>query len=146
MSAIFVPSPGRMVAIRSNHPRGLIFDVGNVQNIGIVTRLSIDQSVAAQFQPSLNKTIYATPFGDNIGTLTLNCILNTACDAEQDQAGNFIDNYQATRFSPDNAQQADLIVGGKAFTGYAVGFQLDASSDNGHTIQGVLRFVAWMAL
>jgi hypothetical protein len=135
-----------MVAIRSDHPRGLIFNVGDVQNIGVVTRLSVDQSVAAQFQPSLNKTIYATPFGDNIGTLTINCILNTPCDETQNQAGKFIENYQKTRFSPDNAQQADLIVGDKAFTGYAVGFTLDASSDNGHTIQGVLKFVAWMTL
>jgi hypothetical protein len=135
-----------LIAIRSAHPRGFIFNVGPIQTTGIVTRLSVEQSVAAQFQPSLNKVIYATPFGDNVGTLTVEVVLNTECGSSQDSASQFLSHYASTRFSPDNTERADLIIGQKAFTGYAVAFNLTASSDTGNTVQGVLKFVAWMTL
>lgn len=147
MSSIFVPVPGRLVAIKSDHPRGLIFDLGSVQATGVVTSLSVDGSVAAQFQPSLNRTVYLTPFGDNIGSMDVNMVLNSSCtDSEGDTPSKFLDNYEQSRLSPSNPQPANLIIGRKAFTGYAIGFKLSGSSDNGHIIQGQLRFAAWMSL
>ncbi len=147
MSAIFVPVPGRLLAIRSDHPRGLIFNLGSIQTTGIVTSLSVDGSVAAQFQPSLNRTVYLTPFGDNVGSLDINMILNSSCtDTAGDTPSLFLDSYEQSRLSPSNPTPANLIIGRKAFTGYAIAFKLTASSENGHIIQGQLKFAAWMSL
>ncbi len=134
MSAIFVSAPGRLLAIKSDTPKGLILDVGSVQRTGIVTGLSVDQSVSAQFQPSLDRTVYITGFGDNIGTMTINLILNNPCDESTDNTSAFFDNYLKNRLSPDNVVPADLIIGSKAFAGYAIGFGWRGDSNNGHQI------------
>lgn len=144
MSQLFLAVPGRLVAIRSDHPRGLIFDVGPIQQTGIVTGLSIAQEVAAQFQPSLDRVIYAMPFGDAVGTLTVNMLLNSPCNGSEDNTSDFLAQYETSRFSPDNSTPVDLVVGASAYTGFMVGFQLMADSNQGHTVQATARFVAWM--
>ncbi len=146
MSAIFVPAPGRLLAIRSEHPRALIFDVGEVQQSGLVTGLEIDQSVSAQFQPSLDRVVYTTPFGDNIGGMTINMILNNECDDSDDNTSRFISYYEKARLSPDNAVPVDMIIGSKAFAGYAIGFRITGDSSQGHMMMAQLKFAAWLAL
>ncbi len=124
-----------------------MFNLGSVQQTGIVTSLSIDGSVAAQFQPSLNGAVYVTPFGDNIGSMDVNMILNSSCeDSDGDTPSKFLDNYAQNRLNPSNPTPANLVIGRKAFTGYAIGFRLLANSENGHIIQGQLKFAAWMSL
>jgi len=71
MSSIFISAPGRLTAIKSTNPRGLIFDIGLVKGAGIVTDLQTSQQVAAQFQQSLDRAVYVVPFGDAIGSAVI---------------------------------------------------------------------------
>jgi hypothetical protein len=146
MSDVFVQAPGTLVAFKSDSPQSLIFDLGAIQATGVVMNLTIDGSVAAQFQPSLDGTVYMTPFGDNVGNLTVSLLLNSRCHSGTDSASDFLDVYQSIRLSPDNPVPSNLIIGRKSFTGYATGFTLSASSESGQMVHGQLKFAAWMSL
>jgi hypothetical protein len=151
MSDIFASTaPGTLVAIEANNPQGVIFDFGPVQTTGVVIGFNASGSVAAQFQPSLNGSVYVTPFGDNVGKMSIDLLLNSACSGSSDTLGpdnvsGFLQVYQNTRLSPDNPIPSTLIIGQQSFTGYAIGFQLTGSSDNGNMLRGQLEFVAWMS-
>jgi hypothetical protein len=149
MSDIFVTAPGTMVAIPTNQPQGIIFDFGPVQTTGVVVSFVADGSVAAQFQPSLDGAVYVMPFGDNIGNMVIDVLLNSQCtsggSAPQDNVSNFLTVYQEQRLSQTNTDPIVLIIGQKAFVGFATGFTLTGSSENGNMIRGQLKFVSWMS-
>ena len=147
MSDIFNATPGTLVAIPTDQPQGIIFDFGPVQATGVVIGFALDGSVAAQFQPSLDGAVYITPFGDNVGNLVVDVLLNSQCTADgsvsQDTVSNFLNVYQTQRLSPTNPTPSVLIIGQKAFVGFAIAFTLNGSSENGSMIRGQLKFVAW---
>lgn len=139
-----------MVAIQANNPQGIIFDFGPVQTTGVVISFSADGSIAAQFQPSLDGSVYITPFGDNIGHMTVDVLLNAQCGATSnglgaDNVSKFLQVYEDTRLSPSNPVASSIVIGQQSFTGYAIGFKLNGSSENGSMLRGQLEFIAWMS-
>jgi hypothetical protein len=144
MSNIFISAPGRLTALKSNNPRGLIFSIGLTKGAGIVTDLQTQQQVAAQFQQSLDRAIYVVPFGDAIGSLQATLLLNNDCNGT-DTAGEFIKQYAGNRLSPSTTAPSRLIIGSTPFIGFTTGFTLQASASNGHNVIGTLSFAAWLA-
>lgn len=144
MSSIFISAPGRLTAIKSSNPRGLLFNIGLERGMGIVTDLATTQQVAAQFQQSLDRAVYVVPFGDAIGTIRATLLLNNNCSGD-DTAGSFIKHYAGNRLSPSTVQPGKLIIGSTPFIGFATGFSLTASVSGGHNVIGTLDFAAWLA-
>jgi hypothetical protein len=151
MSVIFDGTPGRLVAIKSHNPQAmaLSIDLNGAQLHGVVTKLEVDQSVAAQFQASLDRAIYVVPFGDNIGTMLVSMILNSSCgdsggDSERG-TDQLIQYYAEKRLSPTNPLPGQLTIGKKTFLGYVTGFKLSAASESGYLFAGTLQFAAWLA-
>lgn len=146
-SVIFDSHPGRLVAVPSNGPRAMRMRLGNFEGTGVVTGLNVEQGVAAQFQPSLDGAVYVTPFGDKMGTMQVSLLLNEMALCGSGAARGFdafMAAYSRNRLSPSNAAPLELIVGASMFIGFAVGFQINGASDNGHVIRGTLQFAAWL--
>jgi hypothetical protein len=148
MADIFVAVPGRaVIAARNQGPKGLLFSLPSQDTLsGIVTRLSLSQQVAAQIQPSLNKTFYITSFGDQPGALEIGVLLNTSCDSGTNLVDQFISYYRDQRLTPDTASPSSMAIGSSTFLGYVTGFSVDGQSSSGHVINGTIRYVVWMAL
>lgn len=151
MAVIFDGIPGRLVVVAATNPKAisLYLDIGGAQANGVMTRLDVDQSVAYQAQPSLDRAVYVIPFGDNVGQMQIGLILNSSCGEDAGSADRgvdqFISYYEEKRLSPTNPVPGQLTVGKKTFLGYAVGFKLALASESGYLAQGTLQFISWLA-
>lgn len=151
MSDIFVTVPGRMVAIQSSSAQGILFQLAGFEATGVLIGLDTDGSVAAQFQPSLNQSVYITPFGDNVGTVSADLLLNDTCSSSGSSGpgsgqalSSFLSLYSDSRLSPTNPYPVQLFVGRSVFTGFAIKFQTHATSSEGTVIRGTITFAAWL--
>jgi hypothetical protein len=145
-----------MIAIRTGSvaPIGVTFDGQPLQNMGLCTRLSVHQSVIAQFQNTFDSYIYITPFGDKPGEIAFTFIVNRECDGAQDVL-NAIDFYIRRRLLPTHlsvqnntlvwAQTAPIIVavGSLTMRGFVTGLDIDGTTENTVIIQATLRMTGW---
>ncbi len=145
MSAVFISRPGQMVAMPSDNPRGFTFDLGFTTDTGVVVSLNSRQGVASQFQPSLDRVVYAVPFGDTMGQIQARLLVNPRCEGQQGGIDAIQLYYQNNRFMPNNSQPKSLVIGRTAYKGFILDFTLDASSEQGHIAYGTLSFATWQA-
>lgn len=150
---------GRMIAIRTGSvaPISVTFDGQPLQNMGLCTRLAVNQSVIAQFQNTFDSFIYITPFGDKPGDIAMTFIVNRACDSAQETL-NAIDFYVRRRLLPthlvalgNNTAQWEqstpiiIAVGSLTLRGFVVGLDIEGTTENTAIIQATLRMTGWPA-
>jgi hypothetical protein len=109
---------------------------------GVVTDLKVDQSVAAQFQSSLDRAIYVVPFGDNMGNMEVSMLLNRGCD-NRERLDEFFRYYSDKRLGPKTLDPVTVTIGAQAFRAYLVGMSVSVSA-NDFIYRGTATFAAWI--
>jgi hypothetical protein len=146
--------PGAVVGLVTENPRPFLVLLaadaggGNPAFEGITTAANVEQSVAAQYQTSLDRTVYVTPFGDAPGTLSANFILNDTCDSNQagEQFDAFCRAYQNTKLSPDSATQGPLlfVLGRTAYVGFIAAYRVGITAESAQRlIQATIQAIVW---
>lgn len=114
-----------------------------LQQIGVVTKVQVSQEIAAQFQNTLNDSIFITPFGDKPGQINLTFVANRKCNGTA-QTTDVIQHYLDRRLQPGaNLLPALVVIGSGTFRSYLVGMQLAADASGVQLVQGTLVFRGW---
>lgn len=155
MTAIFTSVPGRVVlAVDSNEAQSFTLSVDNeasgdsFENSGFTTSFKLSQKVSAQFQVSLDRSLFAIPFGDDIGMMTVGLVHGLFCDGEggsteTDTAQAIQDWYRRNKFQASRLDPIRLTVGESGYKGYVMAMDLSAEASQGSMVRSQLQLVAW---
>lgn len=156
-TAIFSSMPGRIVAINTDteaqtftlNVSGEDTTSGTFANSGFVTSVSVQDNVETQFQVTLDRALFAIPFGDAVGKMSLGLVHGKVCDVKGDttdtvkaiQAWYNANKFQAKRLNP-----LTIAVGSNVYGGYLLGMTLEAQAHEGTAVRSQLQLVAWGTL
>lgn len=124
---------------------------GDIMIPGISTGVRIAQRVAAQFQVTLDESLFVVPFGDEAGQMTLTLVHGMECDKNSSGGTtSVIDGVQKAmawyakyKFQRKNMQPITVNLGASVFKGYAIGFSIDAQAAEGGMVRSQLDLIAW---
>lgn len=157
MSAIFQTVPGRaVVAIETDDVQSFMIEVrdedaggdqAGFSNTGLTTRVEVQQQVSAQFQVSLDRAVFAVPFGDAIGQMTVGLVHGLLCDTGTgqtvDTGERILDWYRRNKFQRGRLQPLTIAIGTSIYSGYILGLSLSAESSEGSMIRSTIQLAAW---
>lgn len=143
---------GRVVAISTPTaaPMSITFDGKPLQNMGLCTRLTVNQRVIAQFQNTFDDFIYITPFGDSAGDLQFDFIVNKSCDTTKVSL-DAIDYYIKNRLRPtlltstgiQRSLPVLISVGNLTMRGFIVGLDINGTTSEGAIVRATLLMKGW---
>lgn len=143
-----------VVSVANAAPMSVTFDGIALQNMGVCTRMVVNQSVIAQFQNTFDSFIYITPFGDKPGTIALSFIVNQKCDETQSTL-NAIDFYVQRRLRPSYltnvggfltfSQTAPITVAINSLTlrGFVTGLEVEGTTNDSAIVSATLLMTGW---
>jgi len=148
---IFSAVPGRLVVVLpadDTHTFRLRVKAqeGDLESTGIVTGIRIGQRVAAQFQVTLDESLFVVPFGDEAGQMTVSLVHGMNCDTRSgtsDGMQRLLQWYKANKLQRSKMTPISLAIGSSVFKGYVVSSELDAQSAEGGMIRSQLSLIAW---
>ena len=156
MSAIFTATPGRVVlAMESDGVESFTLRVsgddtngGDFENSGFTTSFKMTQKISAQFQISLDRSLFAIPFGDDIGMMSVGLVHGLFCDGvggtnEIDTGQAIQDWYRRNKFQASRLDPIQIAVGETNYAGYVMALDLGAEASQGSMIRSQLQLVAW---
>jgi hypothetical protein len=157
MSAVIFNSvPGRMVAIETDQAEGFRLSVGgddtasgSFSTTGFTTSFQMQQKVSAQFQVSLDRGLYAIPFGDDVGSMNVGLVHGILCDADRRGAstadtGQIMQNwYKRNKFQASRLSPITITVGESVYKGYVLGLAFAAEAAEGSVLRSQLQLAAW---
>ena len=155
MTAIFTSVPGRVVlAVESNEAQSFTLSVEDeasgdtFENSGFTTSFQLTQKVSAQFQISLDRSLFAIPFGDDVGMMSVGLVHGLFCDGEGgdteiDTAQAIQDWYRRNKFQASRLDPIRLTVGESGYAGYVISMDLSAEAAQGSMVRSRLQLAAW---
>ena len=157
MPEIFAAVPGRLViALRGDDAQAFKLVMrgpsggSEIMIPGIATGARVAQKVSAQFQVTLDESLFVTPFGDDAGQMTMTVVHGIECESNDRQAGTVIDGvqqsmqwYKRYKFQRNNMEPLTIGLGSSVFKGYAISFEIDAQAAEGGMVRGQLSLIAW---
>lgn len=158
MSSIFRSVPGRIVALETNDVQSFTLEVRDddagpgendgFRNTGFTTSFRMQERVSAQFQLSLDRSLFAIPFGDDVGTMSVGLVHGLLCETSRGQAS--VDTSQAVmswynrnKFQASRLSPLRITVGSMVYAGYVLGLDLHAEASEGSIIRSQLQLAAW---
>lgn len=144
-TVIFESAPGRLTAMNSQGAQSIRLNIAEFRSAGVLTGITVEHRVAAQFQPSLDNALYIIPFGDGVGRMTLELILNPMdpnCSGGREVGPDkFVEFYLKARLSPVNFAPAVLTLHNQQIKGFVTGMRMNLASTTSLTFQGAIDFV-----
>jgi hypothetical protein len=146
---IFYAVPGRLVvALQGDDAQSFKVVMKGVPMIpGIATGLRVSQQVSAQFQVTLDKSLFVIPFGDDAGQMSMTVVHGMECRSSgtgvTDGVQSALQWYKKYKFQRDNMAPVTVGVGSSVFKGYVINFAIDAQAAEGGMVRGQLNLVAW---
>ena len=148
---IFSSVPGRLVKVLEADDaqtfRLVIKDQnGDLESTGIVTGVRVGQRVAAQFQVTLDESLFVVPFGDEAGQMTVTLVhgmLCTSSSGTSDGVQKMLQWYKSNKLQRTKMTPIRLAIGASVFKGYVLGSELDAQAAEGGMVRSQLSLVAW---
>ena len=150
-SVIFAAVPGRMViALPADDAQtfnlAISNQTGDLASTGIVTGTRSSQKVSAQFQVTLDESLFVVPFGDEAGQMSVTLVHGMFCHANSgilDGVQAALQWYRNNKFQRANTAPLTLAIGSSVFKGYAIGFGIDAQAAEGGMVRSQLDLIAW---
>jgi hypothetical protein len=146
--AIFSAVPGRLVvAMQGDDAQAFKVVMSGIPMIpGIATGIQVAQQVAAQFQVTLDESLFVVPFGDDAGQMSMTVVHGMECkgsDTVIDGVQAALQWYKKYKFQRSNMNPVTIGVGSSVFKGYVINFKIDAQAAEGGMVRGQLNLVAW---
>lgn len=154
-TAIFSSMPGRIVAIDADSEaqtfnlsiRGGASSGGRFENSGFVTAVELREKVLAQFQTTLDKSLFAIPFGDDVGMMSVGLVHGKVCGVNGKETTDTVKAIQAwyssNKFQSGRLNPLTLAIGENIYAGYLLEIALNAQSNEGTVVRSQLQFAAW---
>lgn len=119
---------------------------GDLESTGIITGVRVGQRVSAQFQVTLDESLFVVPFGDEAGQMTVTLVHGMLCSATSgtsDGVQKMLQWYRANKLQRAKVTPLTLAIGASVFKGYVLGSDLDAQAAEGGMVRSQLSLVAW---
>lgn len=148
---IFSSVPGRLVKVLEADDaqtfRLIVRDqAGDLESTGIVTGVRVGQRVAAQFQVTLDESLFVVPFGDEAGQMTVTLVHGMLCDSASgtsDGVQRLLQWYKSNKLQRTKTNPITLAIGASVFKGYVLASDLDAQAAEGGMVRSQLNLIAW---
>jgi hypothetical protein len=98
-------------------------DGSELKELGLVTRIEVNQNVAAQFKITFGSNIYVVPFGDKPGDIAISFIANPECSSTSTGLSS-IEYYLRNRLRASTGSLQIVSVGDIVFVGSIVGCRI----------------------
>jgi hypothetical protein len=154
-TAIFSSMPGRIVAIDADSEaqtfnlkiQGDASSGGKFENSGFVTTVELREKVLAQFQTTLDKSLFAIPFGDDVGMMSVGLVHGKVCGVNGAETTDTVKAiqawYGANKFQNGRLNPLTLAIGENVYAGYLLELALNAQAHEGTVVRSQLQFAAW---
>jgi hypothetical protein len=154
-TAIFSSMPGRIIAIDADAEaqtfnlriEGDATSGGNFENSGFVTTVELREKVLAQFQTTLDKSLFAIPFGDDVGMMSVGLVHGKVCGINGAESRDTVKSiqawYGANKFQNRRLNPLILAIGENIYAGYLLEFAMNAQGHDGTVVRSQLQFAAW---